>query len=291
MTINYSPPGWLDQAEYPFSPHWFRTDAGQMHYVDEGKGPSLIMVHGTPDWSFGFRNLIKGLTPGYRCIAPDHLGFGLSDKPRGWSYSPREQAANLSHLIESLDLQDITLLVHDFGGPIGLAYAIDHPERVRSLVLMNTWMWSLRGDPHFEQAARLFGSPLGKLLYLQFGFSARVIMPMAYGDKSKLPTHIHRQYLEPLATPDDRAGTWAYARALVGASDWYDSLWQRREQIKDKPALILWGVKDPAFREQELSRLESMFSRYRTVRLATTGHFVQEEQPEQACTEIINLLK
>ena len=95
-----------------------------MHYVDEGQGPPLVFVHGTPDWSFVWRHLIKALSPRYRCIAPDNLGFGLSDKPRDASYAPPEQAANLRQLIEHLGLRDITLVLHDFGGPFGLSYAI-----------------------------------------------------------------------------------------------------------------------------------------------------------------------
>ncbi len=102
------------------------------------------MVHGTPTWSFMYRHLIRDLSPRYRCIAPDHLGFGLSDRPAGWSYRPEDQARNLARLIETLGLKDLTLVVHDFGGPIGLAYALDHPENVRRLVLFNTWMWSFR---------------------------------------------------------------------------------------------------------------------------------------------------
>ena len=277
---------WVDRREYPFVGRFLDLPGGRMHYVDEGAGPAVLLVHGTPDWSFGYRNVVKRLVPDFRCIAPDHLGFGLSDKPRGYAYGPAQQAANLSALIEALELRDVTLVLHDFGGPFGLAYAIAHPENVRGLVLMNTWMWSLRGDPHFERPARLLGGALGRLLYLRANFSARVLMRYSVGDRASLPPRIHRQYLRALSTPADRAGTWAYAQSLLGASDWWDGLWRRRDRIRECPALILWGMKDPAFRARELTRLETVFARAETVRLDEIGHFVPEEAPDRLAAAI-----
>ena len=279
-------PDWLDRGEYPFAPRWLDLPAGRMHYVDEGAGAPLVFVHGTPDWSFGYRNVIKRLAGEFRCVAPDHLGFGLSDKPRGYAYSPTQQAGNLAALIERLDLRDVTLVLHDFGGPFGIAYALDNPANVRGLVLMNTWMWSLRGDPHFERAARLLAGRLGRFLYLRLNFSARVLMKYSVARRGALAPPIFRHYLRPLATPADRAGTWAYAQALLGASDWWDDLWRRRERLRNLPALILWGMRDPAFRPQDLARLETVFAHPHTVRLTDTGHFVPEEAPTHLATEI-----
>jgi haloalkane dehalogenase len=271
---------WIDRTEYPFTSHYLPLAEGRMHYLDEGTGSPIVMVHGTPDWSFGYRKLVQGFSPDFRCVVPDSLGFGLSDKPPEASYLPQRQAERLSRLIEHLDLKEITLVLHDFGGPIGLAYALEHPGNVRHLVLMNTWMWSLRGDPHFELFARLMWEPVGRFLYLRLNFSARVIMKQAFADKSKLPPQIHRQYIQALPTPDDRLATWAYARAVLGASDWYESLWERRARIREIPTLLLWGMRDIAFREKELTRLETVFAHARTVRFADAGHFLQEEKPE-----------
>ncbi len=283
-------PAWLDRREYPFASHWLDVPAGLMHYVDEGQGPPLVLVHGTPDWSFGWRHLIKALSPRHRCIAADNLGFGLSDKPPGYSYSPAEQAANLRRLIETLGLRDITLVLHDFGGPFGLSYAIEKPDNVRSVVLMNTWMWSLRGDPHYERFGRLFGGALGRFLYLRLGFSVRVIMKHAIADRSRFPRRIQEQYLRPLGSPAERVATHAYARALLDGGEWYDSLWRRRERIHDIPALILWGMKDLAFRRQELDRLQTVFARKRTACFHDAGHFPQAERPERAVTLIEEFL-
>ena len=158
-------PGWVDRREYPFEPRELDVEGGRLSYVDEGEGAPIVMVHGTPTWSFLYRHLIRELRPRYRCVAPDHLGFGLSDRPADWSYRPEDQGRNLARLIETLGLKDITLAVHDYGGPIGLAYALDHPENVRRLVLFNTWMWSFAGDRRIAWPARILGGRLGRYLY------------------------------------------------------------------------------------------------------------------------------
>ncbi len=284
---------WLDRSEYPFASRFFDTEAGRMHYVDEGgagRQQTLVMAHGTPEWSFSYRHLIKGLSARYRCIAPDYLGFGLSDKSRGWTYRPQDHARSLKALIDHLDLKDITLIVHDFGGPIGLSYAIERPDNVRRIVLMNTWMWSLRGDPAFERS-RLFAGAVGRFLYERLGFSARFLLPMAMADKSKLTPTIHRHYLRPYSTPADRHATWVFARELLGSGDWYESLWQRRDRIRNHPALLLWGMKDFAFRAKELGTWQTALANARTIAFENTGHFVAEEQGATLCPLIEDFIE
>ncbi|MDZ7761509.1 MAG: alpha/beta fold hydrolase [Desulfovermiculus sp.] len=108
---------WIDRKKYPFESRYFAVSAGRMHYVDEGAGSPIVMVHGNPTWSFLYRNLIKRLRPQYRCVAADHIGFGLSDNPEDWSYRPEDHAQNLSALIDGLGLSDITFVLQDWGGP------------------------------------------------------------------------------------------------------------------------------------------------------------------------------
>jgi haloalkane dehalogenase len=274
-------PAWLDRTEYPFASRWLELPSGRLHYIDEGEGRPVVMVHGTPDWSFLWRHLVKALAPRFRCVALDNLGFGLSDRPPGSWYLPENQAANLKTLIERLGLRDITLVLHDFGGPFGLSYALEKPDNVRSLVLMNTWMWSLADDPRFRRFGWLAASRLGRYLYLQWNFSARVIMKYAFGDRARLSPRIHEHYLKPFPDPASRAATWAYARALLGSSSWLERLWQRREHLRNLPALIIWGMKDRAFREKELARLESVFATPEVLRLPDVGHFPPEEAPDR----------
>lgn len=272
---------WVNRTEYPFEARFFETDAGRMHYVDEGAGLPLLMVHGTPTWSFLYRHLIKNLSAEHRVIAPDLPGFGLSEKPAAVSYRPEDQARRLEALVEHLGLTDVTLIVHDFGGPIGLSYGIRHPENVRALVLFNTWLWSLEGNRKTKVASKLFGGPIGRMLYKRLNFSARVILKAAYGDKSKLTPEIHRHYLGPFPSASDRQAPWVYARELIGSSDWYGGLWRRADRLRGKPALILWGMKDPTFSEADLERWSAFFTHAEVTRFPDAGHFVQEERVGQ----------
>jgi haloalkane dehalogenase len=269
--------GWIDREEYPFASHFCELDMGRMHYIDEGQGRPLLMVHGTPTWSFLYRHIIKALAPDYRCIVPDHIGFGLSDKPPHLSYRPRDLARNLHALIEHLGLEDITLLVHDFGGPIGLSYAIERPENVRSLVLFNTWMWSRAQAASIRGPVKFFGSPIGKWLYITMNFSPRMLIKMVMGDKSKLTRAVHQHYIRPFPRPQDRYAMWRFALHMLDESDWYEQLWQRRERIASKPALLLWGMKDPFFGPSALQQWQEALTAAQTYTFPGAGHFVQEE--------------
>jgi haloalkane dehalogenase len=282
---------WLDRTEYPFAAHYFQTEHGQMHYVDEGQGEVVLMIHGTPEWSFAYRKLVKGLSKDYRCIAPDFLGFGLSDKPASYSYRPEEQAKCLEHLISSLNLENITLVVHDFGGPLGLSYAIQHPRNIRKLVVMNTWLWSVKDDPFYARFSQLMKTPIGKFLYLQLAFSPRFILKQAVADKSRLSKHIHQHYLKVFPNAESRLSTHAYAKSLVDSDAFWSSLWARREAISDIPTLILWGMKDIAFKEKDLLRLESIFRNSQILRLEHVGHFPQEEAGEDILSSIRDFLQ
>jgi haloalkane dehalogenase len=273
-------PDWVDAGEYPFRSRWYAAPAGRLHYVDEGQGRPVVFVHGTPTWSFEFRHLVRGLTATHRCLAPDHLGFGLSDKPRDWPYRVADHADNLRRLLDDLAVSDVTLVVHDFGGPIGLAWALDHPDRVRSLVLLNTFMWRL-DEPRFRRVSRFVASPLGRFLYLRLNFSPRVILRQAMRDRRHFTAAIHRHYLRPFPTPADRMGAWTLGRELSDAGDWYDGLWRRRNRIAGRPALIVWGLEDVAFRRKELDRFRALFPAARTVELAGVGHFPHEERPDE----------
>jgi haloalkane dehalogenase len=283
-------PSWVDPVEYPFQPHFLNVNGGKMHYVDEGQGEAIVMVHGTPTWSFLYRNLIKKLSALYRVVAPDHIGFGLSEKPEGWSYLPEDHARNLEALINGLDLRDITLVVHDFGGPIGLSYAIAHPENVKRIVIMNTFMWSLKGDQQFELPGKIFNNPLGRFAYKNLNFSPVVMIRSAWGDKKKLTREIHRHYIQALPTPAERQGTWVFLQQLLGSSDWYQSLWERRDVLRGKPVLILWGMKDIAFKEKELECWKELFPNASVTSFPEAGHFLQEEEGDQIAQIIQNFL-
>ena len=274
-------PTWVDRAEYPFAPRRVVVDGVGMSYVDEGDGPAVLMVHGTPSWSFVYRHLVRGLRDGFRCVVPDLPGFGLSDKPAGDAYGPEDQARRLSGFIDILGLKDLTLVVHDFGGPIGLAQAIDRPGNVGRLVLFNTWMWSLAGDRRYEWPSRVLSSPVGRLLYERLGFSVNVLWRRAVRD-ARYTRAVHAQYAAALRDPAARHASWIYARELLGSSAWLQSLWQRRERIARIPALLVWGSKDPAF-ATALPRWRALFTDAEVVQWADVGHAPQEVRgPESA---------
>jgi haloalkane dehalogenase len=274
-------PPWVDTRLYPFSSHFQEVAEGRLHYLDEGEGPPVVLVHGAPAWSFLYRDLIRRLRTTHRCIAPDLMGFGLSDKPERFSYHPREHARHLSLLLEELAVRDVTLVVHDWGGPIGLAWALDHPERVRRLVVLNTWLWSVRGTLRGELTGRLFASTPWRLMERRLSFSTRVFLPAVFGDSKRLDPAAHRHYREPFARAEWRRPNEVLWREILGASDWLEALWARRAALAEKPALIVWGLRDRAFTPRDLSRWEQTLPDARVMRLPTVGHFVPEEAPEK----------
>jgi haloalkane dehalogenase len=292
MTDRRTVPGWVDREAYPFTSRWAELPGGRwMHYVDEGEGETILFVHGTPTWSFEWRHLVRGLSSEYRCVAPDLMGFGLSDRPADFAYTPEAHARALREFVDALDLRGFTLVVHDFGGPISLPLALDEPGWVRRLVVLNSWMWSLRGDPQMERAARIVGGSLGRWMYRRLNFSLRVIVPSAYADRKKLTPHIHRQYLAPFPDADSRGRVlWALAHALMGSSEHYDALWRRRDRLRDLPALIVWGTRDPAFKPPLLDRWKEALPHARIVTLPV-GHWPQEEAPDEVLAAVRDFLR
>jgi haloalkane dehalogenase len=274
-------PEWLDRSLYPFASRFFDTADGRLHYIDEGSGAPIVFVHGTPTWSFLYRRLVARLATRHRVIAVDHLGFGLSDKPATAPYGPEDHARRLGALLDSLSVSGVTLVVHDFGGPIGLAAALANPRRIDRLVLFNTWMWPVHDDPAIARGAKVAGSWLGRLLYRHLNFPVKVLMPAAVGDRRVLTPEIRRHYAAPLARPDERMGAWGFARALLGAGAWYERLWAQRDRLRGKPMLLVWGMKDPTFGPAYLDRWQREFPEARVHAVEASGHFVPEEAPEE----------
>ena len=282
-----TPPAWLDVQAYPFEHHWAELPGGHvMHYVDEGVGPPILFVHGTPTWSFEWRHLVRGLSATHRCIAPDHLGFGLSDRPRDFAYTPEAHGAALAAFVEELGLRDYTLVVHDYGGPIALPLCFG-ATGVRRLVVINSWMWSFAGDADMERKGRIAGGALGRLLYRHANFSLRVLAPHAYADRRKLTPAIHAQYLAPFPDAWSRGAVlWPLAAAILGSGPYYESLWSRRAALRSLPALIVWGVQDPAFPPHHLERWTTALPDARVLELPA-GHWPHEERP----TEVLAALR
>lgn len=270
-------PSWLDRTVYPFRSRFFTVPEGRLHYIDEGGGEPILLLHGNPTWSFMYRHVIGRLAPTHRCLAVDHLGFGLSDKPAHWTYRPEQHAEHIRAFLSAEDLQDVTLVMHDWGGPIGMAVAVQDPARIKRLVVMNSWMWAVQDDWHFWLFSKMVGGPLGRILIERGNIFVRFVMPLAFSDPSRLTDAIHEHYRGPMTRPEDRKGCAMLPKAIVGASPWLEQVWAQRHQVRDKPILLLWGMKDPAFRHKELARWIEVFPHARVQRLEDVGHYVPEE--------------
>lgn len=283
-------PSWLDTRMYPFAFHALDTDGGKLHYIDAGQGPVILFVHGTPSWSFEFRDVIRALSDRYRCIAIDHMGFGLSDKPAGYPYTLDQHKRNLRALIDHLQLQHFSMLVHDFGGPIGLAVAAEIPERIDALILANTWCFSVAEEPEFKRMKTILGSPLLPLLYKYLNFSAKYILPAAFGERTRLTKDIHQHYLHPFGKASERQGTIGFARSLLRDQEWFAQVGRAVSSLHDKPALMLWGMKDNFVTEKYLGKLASYFPHAEIVQYPDAGHFVLEEKGALASASIAQFL-
>lgn len=281
---------WLDENEYPFQSLYFTINELKLHYIDEGRGDTLLFVHGTPSWSFDFRNIIKHLQSNYRCIAIDHIGFGLSDKPKDYDYSTLNHSNTIEKFILDKNLQNITLIVHDFGGPIGLHVAIKHPERFKRFVILNSWLWSSKTDPDYIKLTKILKSPLVPFFYRNLNFSPRFVLPKSFGDQ-KLSKHLLRHYTKPFGNKNQRNGALAFAKSLLNDQEWFEDLWSKRSAIEMIPTLFIWGMKDPILKPAYLEKFVSGFPNSQIKKLETTGHFPQEEQSYEVLQTIEAFLK
>ncbi len=280
---------WLDKSEYPFTSNYFEINGQKLHYIDEGKGETVLFVHGTPSWSFDYRNIIKKLKENFRCIAIDHIGFGLSDKPEHYNYSTQNHSKTLEKFVLEKNLENITLVVHDFGGAIGLNFAMQYPGKIKRLVIFNSWLWSSKTDPDFIKLSKILKSPLLPFLYRYLNFSAKFILPKSFGD-SKMSKQLLKQYTKPFADKTQRNGALAFAKSLLNDQDWFDELWSKRQAISNRPTLFIWGMKDPVIKPHNLEKFQSGFANSTTVKLETSGHFPHEEHADTVTKEMLDFL-
>ena len=276
-------PDWVSNDLYPFESRYFATASGhRMHFVDEGNGEPIVFVHGNPAWSFEFRHLVKGLRAEFRCVAPDHVGFGLSSRSdRREDHHPESHANRFAALVDHLDLHDMTLFLTDWGGPIGLDFARRRPARVKRIVISNTWCWPVADDFHFKSFSFLMSSWFAQYLIKHHNVFVRRLMPQAVGDRSVLTPEIMAHYRNALPSPKARAANAALPGYIVGATDWLASIWRERAAFTDKPTLILWGFEDVAFRRKELERWKSELSDFELHEFDDCGHFLAEEAPDR----------
>ncbi|WP_433191832.1 alpha/beta fold hydrolase [Nocardia sp. CA-107356] len=280
-----SRPAWVPADLYPFADHFAEIDGSRVHYVDEGSGAPLILLHGNPTWSFLYRNVIIGLRDRFRCIAIDYPGFGLSRAAPGYGFTPAEHAHVVEQLITRLDLRDATLLVQDWGGPIGFAVATRHPDRFAAFVIGNTWAWP-KSDPGTQAFSRFLGGPIGGWLILHRNFFVERIIPAGVRRK-KLSHAVMAAYRGPFPTPESRRPVHVFPREILGSRAFLAEVERGSEVLRDRPALLVWGTKDVAFRAPERRRWEQQFADHRTVLLNGAGHYIQEDAADEIVAAII----
>jgi haloalkane dehalogenase len=270
---------------FPFESRFFESSVGPVHYVDEGSGPPILMLHGNPTWSFLYRNLILGLRGGFRCVAVDYPGFGLSIRPSGYGYTPAEQARVVRELVEELDLRETIVMGHDWGGPIGLSVATSEPDRVAGLSLGNTWFWA--PDRIFRGFSRAMSSPPMQRAILDRNFFVNRILPGGIVRTLSDEEMDHYRGVQP--TSEARVGVAELPRQIRLAADWLDTLESRVEQrLGDRRVLITWPMQDRAFPAKRiLPRVRAPFSDVRVVELPRARHYFQEDAANEVVRAVV----
>jgi len=272
---------------YDFAPHYVEQDGLRMHYLDEGAGDPILLLHGEPTWAFLYRKLIPELVDGARCVAPDYFGFGRSDKPTDpdW-YSYDRHVASIARLVAELGLRDITLVVQDWGGPIGFALAVDDPSRIARLVVLNTGIGARAPNEEwlrFQAFMRRVGNEIvaGQLVRLS------LVQPA--GDA------VIAGYDAPFPVPESRTAVVQFPELVATGSDHPSAprMLDVRERLRslDRPALVLFSDSDPIFSRRAAEAMAALLPNAELdPPLAGAGHFLQEDRGEQVGSRIAEWL-
>ncbi len=275
------------RALYPWTGHGLGVDGGQLHYLDEGQGEPILAVHGNPTWSFYWRSLIQEFAGARRVVVPDHIGCGLSDKPQDWDYRLSGHVDNLVRLVEHLDLRNMTLVVHDWGGAIGMGMATRLPERVARIVVTNTAAFRSSRIPLSIASCRI--PVLGEVAVRAFNGFARAATWRT--TERPLAPEVKRGLLFPYDSWANRIATHRFVQDIPVRADHPSYLTllgieRSLEKLEDKPMLILWGNRDwcfsPAFRVE----WERRFPRARVHAWDDVGHYVMEDAPDRVLSAV-----
>lgn len=283
-----------DLPLYPFKSCFFDRAGLKLHYIDEGAGEPVVMVHGNPSWSIYFRELAQYLRRTHRVIAPDHIGMGLSDKPgdEAYDYTLKSRVDDLEALLEKLGLvSGLTFVLHDWGGMIGMAYAVRHPERVKRLVILNTAAFLLPQGQSLPWALKLSRTPLGALLIR--GFNAFALAAAYVGCKRRpMSPELRAAYVKPYGTWAERIATLRFVEDIpLGPGDKAYAVVRQVEEglsaLAERPMLICWGDLDFVFTPSFLAEWRRRFPKAEVHRFPDAGHYVLED----AGPEILPLVR
>ncbi len=269
---------------YPFESRNLNLGGHRYHYVDEGHGDVLLLVHGNPTWSFYWREIIRAMRANYRVIAVDHIGCGLSDKPRDYPYRLVQHVDNLAQFVRELDLGDITLLAHDWGGAIGLGAALAEPRRFARFVLFNTAAFRSRRMPWRIRVCR--APVLGRLAVQGLNGFARAALRMAVCQHARMTPAVRSGLLAPYDNWHNRQAVYRFV-ADIPMSPRHPSYATLRgieeglPSLEDRAWMFVWGMRDWCFTPEFLDRFLDFFPRAEVHRLNHAGHYVVEDAHEQ----------
>jgi len=274
---------------YDFAPHYVEQDGIRMHYVDEGEGSPVLLLHGEPTWTYLYRKVIPQIAPVARCVAPDYFGFGRSDKPveRDW-YSYDTHTASLERFVDELDLRDATVVMQDWGGPLGMRLAVERPDRIARLVVLNTGIFSGRPPSdtwlRFRDLVRRTGTEF------QPGQLIRITC------RTELPDDIVAAYDAPFPTPESKTGVLMFPEQVPTEPDHPSAktMLEVREKLRswDRPALVFFSDSDPIFSPRVAERLAELIPGAELQEpVAGAGHFLQEDAGEEVGQRIAAWLK
>ena len=269
---------------FPVEHRFMSLDGSRIHYVDEGAGDTLLLLHGNPSWSFLYRKIIAALKSDFRCVALDYPGYGMSEAAPGYGFTPKEHSDVLEKFVDRLALKELTIMVQDWGGPIGLGLGGKRPELVRRLIIGNTFAWPLDRELRIRIFSWVMGGPIESSLTSAFNFVPKFFFKRGLAVPSS--SEVLQMYLAPWRDPARRSAAVIAPRQLIAASAYLGDVERNLPKLADRPALIVWGTKDFAFREAERERFERAFPRHQTVLLSNASHFLQEDAGEQISESI-----
>ena len=263
---------------YPFRSNYFNIKGHKYHYLDEGAGSPVVMLHGNPTWSFFFREMITELSPRYRVIVPDHLGCGLSDKPQDFEYRLETHIDNLENLLLTLNLENITLVMHDWGGAIGMGFATRHPQRIKSLIILNSGAFSCEHIPFRIALCRI--PCLGNMLIRRFNLFSSSAIHMAV--TQRMPLEVQKGYLYPYQSYDDRVAVQKFVEDIPMSPlhRSYEVLLQIEHGLwmfRENPVCMIWGMKDWCFTPHFLERWALYYPQAYIHCMNDAGHYLVED--------------
>jgi pimeloyl-ACP methyl ester carboxylesterase len=287
------------RALYPFKSNYRRVNGRWLHYLDEGEGEPIVLLHGNPTWSFLYRNFIPRLARRHRVVAPDYMGFGLSEKPTDESaYSLHNHTAIITSLLDGLGLRNVTLVMQDWGGPIGLGYGLARLSNVRALVLMNTWAFTDASRFHRSVYPwRLLHAPVvGQLLLKRRNLMVEANLIMGVFHPERISGAVLEAYRFPFPDYDSRTGTLAFPRSipLRPGDAAYDAIARISRNLGDLevPAKIIWGEQDIVFPVEFAYKFQAMLPRAgEPYIIHEARHFLQEDAPEEIADQILGFLR